>query len=305
MLAFVRTRPVLSYYVLAFAIASAVVAFAVWRATQDPATVSAIGQMVSAIYRGHGYINVLSIGAAALRTPILLTIFAYALAPTIAALVVASLGAGGGLKRLLRRLNPIGPEGNVRGAVVLYIGLLAFYALGLFAYSVAAGPGADPYWRLKSVGGAVLVGAVVGLFLDEGGSLEELGWRGFAWPNLQGSMRSPVAAVLLLGVLHWGWHLPREVFTFLGGAPIGGWIEGQAVFLLLCLCLAVVAVFCVNKSGGSVWPAVFVHGGSNVWSKATQDVSSDFGFLDPRLVIFVVAAALILIFARKELGRRV
>ncbi len=303
MLAFVRRRPVASHFILSFLIASAVVATSIAMAARNPAVLSATGDMVTKIYDGAGYINIASIGAAALRQPVLFLIFAYALAPTIAALAVASTGAGGGLGRLLSRLAPVGANGTFGRSLILYGGLLAFYVLGLVFYAKVAGPGVFTYWRLRSLGGSVAVGAIIGLFLDEGGTCEELGWRGFEWPNLRASMRSPVAAVLTLGCLHWAWHLPREAISFAGGVALTPWLIGQASFLLLCLCLAIVAVFCVNQAGGSVWPAVFVHGGSNLWTKATTDVFPNFGFLDPRLVMVFVAAALILLFGRRGLAR--
>jgi membrane protease YdiL (CAAX protease family) len=50
------------------------------------------------------------------------------------------------------------------------------------------------------------------LVLPISGAWEEPGWRGYALPGLTAT-RSPLAASLILGVLHAGWHLP----LFLGG----------------------------------------------------------------------------------------
>lgn len=51
---------------------------------------------------------------------------------------------------------------------------------------------------------APLVGLVYALsipLLDLGGTLEELGWRGFALPHLEKRMPSSLAATLVLGAL--------------------------------------------------------------------------------------------------------
>ncbi|HEV2364678.1 MAG TPA: CPBP family glutamic-type intramembrane protease [Caulobacteraceae bacterium] len=308
MIALARRRPALAYYLLALILVSLVIVFALaWTLAVNPAAPGVVGAAVTAIYKGPGYINILTLAGQALSKPLLLTVFAYAIAPTVAALTVAATGAGGGLKRLLARLAPVGADGGARRggrALRLYLGLLVVYGFGIWLYDFVAGPGVDATVRLAGFGVPAALGALIGLFLDEGGTLEELGWRGFLWPNLRDRMRNPVAAVLLLGVLHWAWHLPREVFTILSGAPIAPFLLGQGVFLLLCLALAIVACWCVNQAGGSIWPAVFVHGGSNVWSKAMGEFAApSFGFVDLRFLILAIAAIVILIAGRKGLAR--
>lgn len=305
MLDFVRRHPVAAHFCLSIMLACLVVAFALlWTVFVDPSTPLALGQMSTRIYAGPGYANIVTILGEAARKPILLTVFGYALAPTLAALALAALGAGGGLRRLLSRLRPLGPEGRGLGRLWIYVAVLAVYALGIFAYDWVAGPGLDANRRFGGFGAGIFFGALIGLFVDEGGTDEELGWRGFEWPNLRDSMRSPLAAVLLLGVLHWAWHLPREAFTILGGAALGSFVAGQAVFLLLCLALAIVSAWCVNKAGGSIWPAVFVHGGSNSWSKALgQFAPPSFGFIDIRFMIIGVLAIAIVLAGRRGLAR--
>lgn len=304
MLDFARRRPVTAHFLLSFLIASGVVVYGVVRAFINPASAGDMGALIEAVRNGRGYLNIASIAAQALSNPALFSIFIYAAAPSIAALVLAQAGAGQTLSRLVSRLSPIGPEGRLAPSVGLYIGLLAAYGAGFLIYDWAAGPDVDAFSRLSSLGGAVGVGALVGLFLDEGGTLEELGWRGFEWPLLRDSLGRPLGAALVLGLLHWAWHLPREVFTVLGPLDLSRFLIGQSVFLILCLALSIVAVFCVERTGGSVWPAIFVHGGSNVWSKATEAVSPSFGFLDLRTLLVIVAALLILAFTRGRLTAR-
>jgi hypothetical protein len=301
---FSQRRPVLAFYLLALLIASLVMVWTVFRFTTDPASAGMLGEMVSGIYAGGQYINIASMLPYALARPDLLGVFIFAAAPSIAAVIIAARGAGGGMKVLARRLQPVGKATTQRRAALAYAGMLAVYGLGFAAYDFVAGPGTSITDRLAMFGGSVLLGAAVGLLLDEGGTLEELGWRGFAWPLLQAAMKHPLRAALLLGTLHWAWHLPREVLTLLGGVDPATFLVTQGVFWALCLALAVVAGYCVNLAGGSVWPAVLVHGGTNLWSKALSDhVAPSFGLIDLRTLILFVVAAIIMLAAGRQLGR--
>jgi hypothetical protein len=301
---FSQRRPVIAFYLLALLIASLVMVWTVFRFTTDPASAGMLGEMVSGIYAGGQYINIASMLPYALARPDLLGVFIFAAAPSIAAVIIAARGGGGGLKVLAGRLRPVGKATTPRRAALAYAGMLAVYALGFAAYDFVAGPGTTITDRLAMFGGSVLLGAAVGLLMDEGGTLEELGWRGFAWPLLQAAMKHPLRAALLLGTLHWAWHLPREVLTLLGGVDPATFLVTQGVFWALCLALAVVAGYCVNLAGGSVWPGVLVHGGTNLWSKALSDhVAPSFGLIDLRTLILFVLAAIIMLAAGRQLGR--
>lgn len=299
---FSQRRPVLAFYLLALLIASLVMVWTVIRFTTDPASAGMLGEMVAGIYASGQYINIASMLPHALARPDLLGVFIFAAAPSIAAVIVAA--RRGELGMLAARLRPVGPATTARRAALVYAGMLAVYAAGFAAYDFVAGPGTTITDRLAMFGGSVLVGAAVGLLMDEGGTLEELGWRGFAWPLLQAAMKHPLRAALLLGTLHWAWHLPREVLTLLGGIDPSTFLVSQGVFWALCLALAVVAGYCVNLAGGSVWPAVLVHGGTNLWSKALSDhVAPSFGLIDLRTLILFVIAIVIVLAAGRQLGR--
>lgn len=296
------SRPLVSHYVLSWLVALTAVLIGLASFILDPPSSGALATMGRNILAGGGYPNILTILIEAIKTPLLSTVFLYAAAPSIAALIVAGRGGGGGLARLLSRFNPIGPDGERGRSLRLYMGLLLIYGLGFAVYAFNAGPGVDVTQKLKWLGGNALGGAALGLFIDEGGSLEELGWRGFEWPLLSVAIKRPATAALLLGALHWAWHLPREIPGLLGGVALNHWAVGQVSFLVLCLALSVVAVFCVNQTGGSVWPAIFVHGGTNVWSKAAGwYVGPTFG-QDLRTLLVVAIALIILAFAGRRLG---
>jgi hypothetical protein len=301
---FSHRRPVLAFYLLALLIASLVMVWTVYRFTTDPASAGMLGEMVTGIYASGQYINIASMLPHALARPDLLGVFIFAAAPSISAVIVAARGGGGGLEVLAGRLRPVGANTTRRRAIAVYCGMLAVYAAGFAAYDFVAGPGTTITGRLAMFGGSVLLGAAVGLLMDEGGTLEELGWRGFAWPLLQAAMKHPLRAAMLLGTLHWAWHLPREVLTLLGGVDPGSFLLTQGVFWALCLALAVVAGYCVNLAGGSVWPAVLVHGGTNLWSKALSDhVAPSFGLIDLRTLILFMLALVIALAAGRQLGR--
>jgi membrane protease YdiL (CAAX protease family) len=303
MKAFAQRRPLLAFYLLALAIASAVIAWTVFLYVTDPASSGAIPALVAAVDASGQHMHIGTILAEAVKTNLLFGIFVFAAAPTISALVVAALGGGGGLRPLLSRLKPVGPEGQLRPAIILYVGLLNVYAAGFLVYDFVAGPGVTIGNNLRLLGGSLVMGALFALFLDEGGSLEELGWRGFAWPLLQ-ARHVPLLAAVLLGILHWAWHLPREVLSIMGGIALPLWALYQSVFLVLCIALAVVCGFAVNRSGGSVWPAVFVHGGTNVWSKALgHHAASTAGVIDLRTLLLVLIALVIAALAGRQLGR--
>lgn len=233
-----------------------------------------------------------------------LRVFFFAGAPTIAALLVTAW-SGSGFSDLLSRLRPWRGGVSLGSAGRTYAGIFAVYFAVLGGY----------YWITWSAGksGTVLGGsiaalifwALIGPFVDEGGTLEELGWRGFAFPRLQESMGSPLWASVFLGVIWTAWHLPREVPALLAGVNWGAWLLNQAQFVLLCVALSIVSGYLVNRTGGSVIPAILVHGGSTVWSKAVGAVPNERLHADVRTVVVVAIAALIVVFTdfRRPLER--
>jgi membrane protease YdiL (CAAX protease family) len=97
---------------------------------------------------------------------------------------------------------------------------------------------------------------------------EELGWRGYAQPQLEKSYL-PLIAALILGVL-WGlWHLPN---FFVPGLPHYG--VPLLAFVLYTTGLSVLAAWLLKYTRGSVLIATLFHGSTNA-----------FGFLTPGLEI--------------------
>jgi uncharacterized protein len=94
------------------------------------------------------------------------------------------------------------------------------------------------------------------LFNPFGGAWEELGWRGYAQPQLQRS-RSALTTGLIVGALWAGWHLP---LFFVGKIP---WPNLFVVFFI-----GIIYAWLFNNTKGSVLIAYLAH--------AALDAAADF-----------------------------
>lgn len=128
-----------------------------------------------------------------------------------------------------------------------------------------------------------------------GGGNEELGWRGFALPELQANL-SPMGATMILGVLWALWHIP------LIGATGGGW----SAFLLTRADMIPFAVTLVSISAhafwytwlynrtGSVLLCVLLHGGYNAANHAFVFVPVETLTAPEEFRLLVIMTALLL-----------
>lgn len=297
------------YYGLAHLVALLVmVAFFAW-SSADPAVSTLLARLFPWLAAHQRYVNVPSIiGFAAQIHPAAFLILVFAVAPTLSAIAVSAWIGGGALGRLLARIKPWPDQAARPRAVRAYAGLAALHAVGLAVYGAALFrfASADDIGRtLATLGGTapfIALTLLMGPFLDEGGLLEELGWRGFAWPWLQARLRVPLLAAVWLGVLWMAWHLPRELPTLLAGPDWGKWLGQQARFAVLTVALSVIAGYFVNMTGGSVLPAVIVHGATNVWSKAITPAEIASG-IDLRAWVVIPVALAIAVFAGRRLGQ--
>jgi uncharacterized protein len=195
-----------------------------------------------------------------LAEPIFWTGNIYVGAPTIAALiVVGATGANGGLRDFVRRLRL--SQGLGAGQTVLwYATAFAVMLVRNLCIPLILGvPLAS--WQHYAMPSFALV-LLAGAFFDQGGLLEEGGWRGFALPYLQRMSNSPLQVNFLLGVI-WGlWHVPRDLaqrFTASSGYLLGTLLP----FILGCITLSLIIAFFFYRVGGSVWMGVMLHSLSN------------------------------------------
>lgn len=317
MVAVLSRRPVLLFYVLALLIAFGVVINGLIVMSRDADAVAAFTWLGGDIANAGGYVNIPWIWRFAVESPSLFGIFVFAAAPSIAALIVAAAtGRFGRLMSMLRPWNGAPP----RRALATYGVIVAVYAAGIVALSwiTAHHSGeaalAKAWAALGATGAGIVPAALVAAFLDEGGTLEELGWRGFLQDVLNERF-APLAAALTIGVLWWAWHLPREIVTILSGVPLQQFFAAQGIFLVLCLALSILIATAWNCVGGSVWVGVLIHGGTNVWSKAlglapyeaiTAPLARfhpSLGYLDVRTLSVIVLTAIVLGVFGPRLGR--
>jgi hypothetical protein len=193
-------------------------------------------------------------------------------------------------------------------AAALFIALVAYYGK----------PEQLSHYFSSLGGGPVILFAVLslGAFIDEGSTLEELGWRGFALPILLERLKNPLVASIALGILWWLWHFPREIPTLFGGGLFDllyegsytKFLVGQFMFMLLTISLSIICTFAFNITGGSAWPAILIHGGTNVLSKSSAPHLTEMPAfpipMDVRTLLVHVAALAILAFAGPRLGQR-
>jgi membrane protease YdiL (CAAX protease family) len=236
-------------------------------------------------------------------------------APTVAALLVTGIGWGRqGLMALLSLYKPILGNQGWREGVRLYVALLLLVAgvAGLCAAAAVflAGDAAKEVliqaYGMQSLG-LFLSAWGVALLMNQGGLLEELGWRGFAWPLLARTLGTPLAAAALLGALWALWHFPREVPLLLTGQnDLGNLVLGQARFIVTCICSTIVMVYFVNLAGGSVWPAIIIHGTLNMifgaFKLAPDGAGGGGNVYNHSLWVWVIGAIIILLISGKDLG---
>jgi membrane protease YdiL (CAAX protease family) len=157
---------------------------------------------------------------------------------------------------------------------------------------------------------ALVLGTIVFLRNSLPGSFgEELGWRGFLYPELQ-SMTSFTTASVIGGIVWALYHLPLILFSdYNSTAP-------RAFSLVMFFISAIALTFVHNwfrARSGSVWPAVVLHASHNIFflnvydplmarNPLTDFFVTEFG---AGLMVISVLMALYVWAHRSELGHQV
>lgn len=178
-------------------------------------------------------------------------------APTLAALVVAGATKG-------------------RAGIGSLLGAAVRWRVGLRWYAVAlAGPpalfylaarlsellGGEPH-PLPVQGWAVLMAGLVGTLVHGVVNGEELGWRGYALPQLLRRQRA-LTASLTLGVIWFVFHVP---IMFVPNSIAGSQSVATALpFLVGVLATSVLMTWMYRGTGGSVLVPWLFHGAVNAW----------------------------------------
>lgn len=258
------------FYAIAIAVVGGVMVHAGNVQARRPETRSVFPDMFAWLDARDTYANTSSIARFCREQPFATVILVFAAAPSLAAVVTAVFGTNeAGFAALLRRLAPWNDR-SPGAAITTYAVIIAiFVAVAMVYLKVAARCPVEPtppLLRERRVGrrwGRIFGG----MFIDEGGTLEELGWRGFALPVFVAAAGSLWWPTLVLGVAWWAWHIPREVPALMHQPNWRRFATSQAQFVLLCVALSGLMTVAWHHTG-SVWPAVMIHGGTNVWSKA-------------------------------------
>lgn len=245
--------------------------------------------------------------------PIGLPMFFMPAAPTAAALIVTAVARGkAAVIALLRLYRPIQGALTAREGLRIYAALIAGIAFMTIMACLAEYFFGDPQRAtgyLRHLGviqwDIFLLTWIMGLLFNQGGALEELGWRGYALPMLIRKLGSPLGATLLLGVCWALWHFPREVGPLLQGAQsVPELLVSQAWFILMCCGMSIVATYFVNITGGSVLPAIIIHGAFNqvggMFTAETVGLRSELA--GDSAWMWLAAALVILVLAGRDLG---
>ena len=218
--------------------------------------------------------------------------------PTLSAFIMTGVTGGReGVRRLLRRI------------VLWRVGLrwYLFVLLGIptiMLVSAVILPAALTSFKASAVPSTLVLYVVAGLFfLFAGGPFfEEIGWRGFALPRLQG-LYGPLGGTLILGVLWALWHLPLFLIPT-WDTPHGSPLD-VALFVVLAVGIAVVLTWVFNNTKGSVLMTILAHGSFNMGVASAYDLfptpSVTEGFAN-FVIGFGVAALVIVALTRGRLG---
>ncbi len=170
--------------------------------------------------------------------------------PAIAALVTAAIIAGRqGVGDLLRQAS------RLRVSPIWYLAALVIpIVLSLLALVLVV-PFGETFPAFDVPGIKFLPELFLAIFFDLG---EELGWRGFALPRLQGRF-NPVVAGLIVGLLWWAWHLPEVLAGPASGLSLQQDISRELRDLVQDLAISILMTWIYNGTGKSVFLATLFH----------------------------------------------
>jgi CAAX protease family protein len=189
------------------------------------------------------------------------------------------------------------------------IALLLPPVLHLVAFGLNIASGAARPTTLQWPAWTVILAAFFGQGFLVIALAEEPGFRGFALPRFLTS-RTPLAAALIVGLLHTLWHLP-----FLFGALSEGYPMGILTNLMIIVSASVFFTWLLNNTNGSVLIAMLLHASEDLFSGDGTPVTFGplfSGFSQADLVrqdilqalVFVAAAVLIIVLTKFALGRK-
>lgn len=247
---------------------------------------------------------------AAFIEPVLWMPLIYAGAPTIGAVItILLLGKSGAFRTFLGRFNPL-RAGISLGQALKYYGLLVGLVFAMRLVLFLSGGAHLVEWA-SLISASSFYAFLVYALVNQGGLLEECGWRTFALPYLQDNMSTPLTASLWLGLLWAFWHFPIGIAQW--DQSLFAFIVEYGMFTIGAVAISVLITFFFNRLGGSVWPAIILHGLINQNMDMLEALENTntypelLGQSIPSLVVFamfVIAALALVKITGAQLGLR-
>ena len=146
---------------------------------------------------------------------------------------------------------------------------------------------------------------IAGLFLW--GLSEEIGWRGWMLPKLQGGM-SPLSASLILAVIASLWHINPNLFSEIlvskEGAYLYGFFPEIVERLFISIPFTMVITYIFNKTSGSLLLMMSFHSASNTsyfWIDGVFGiVKSDFFRISFTITLIIIAIVFTVMLIRQR-----
>ncbi len=221
------------------------------------------------------------------------------LAPMVAAFIVTAWRLGRvGVRDLVARTFRWDVGWRWWAAALSPLLFLAL-AMGVVAATGNSVPSTSDFAEFSGISSVLTVVGVLAFIVVVNGFGEEVGWRGFALPNLQRRF-SPLTAALIVAGLWAAWHLPMFflVDNFKGfsiGTTIG--------FVIGLTCGSVVATWLYNRSGASILMVVIWHSVYNLAS-GTAAASAAGGTIAAVVSTLIMVQAGVLIAVEVVVSRR-
>ncbi len=227
--------------------------------------------------------------------------------PSLASAIVLTVTEGRpGVTRLLKRCVQwrVQPRWYV-------VALSANLLIWLLSYSALVGPAlltaAVRHWPLLFT----TFLPYVAFYILMPSIAEEPGWRGFALPRLQ-QRYGPLAASLILGLLHGLWHVPALMTINFGPLPLANYVP----FMLIAMLTTVLYTWVYNNTDGSVLMAMLFHAAGNAATNWLTALFRDAGLPEPQsgvagwlasttwinVIAYGLAALLLVVLTRGRLG---
>lgn len=224
--------------------------------------------------------------------------------PMLGALVVTRMTEGGpGVRRLLKRIVQwrVGIPWYLAAIFTMLLIWLAAYSL-LYSGTPLRALISNPMLLVSPF----LINILIGILIPSLG--EEVGWRGYALPKLQGQY-GPVVGSLILGALHGLWHLPVLFTPMLGEFTAAGMVA----FILTAVPATFFYTWIANNARGSIWIAILLHASSNAASVLLNEIVPQEVMLAAPIqalvadgwintIIFALAALALVVLTRGRLG---